>query len=81
MMINMAWKIGLKSQARRLIGSAPGCAGVSGGWYDGDGEAPPELVAPPGAHATTRRTTRIRNPIVPNGIRRRRERVTSRTPR
>ena len=37
MMMNMTWKIGVNSQARRLMGSAPGCAGSRGGC--GVGEA------------------------------------------
>jgi hypothetical protein len=46
----MAWKIGVNSHARRLTGSAPGVAGVSGG--AGVGYAPPGPVAP-GTQATT----------------------------
>src|SRR4029078_11630400 len=50
MMMNITWKIGVNSQARRLTGSAPGVAGVNGG--AGVGDAPPGPVAP-GTHATT----------------------------
>ena len=76
----MIWKIGVNSQARKLIGSAPGWAGVSGGWGVGDATEP-DPPGPPGAHAATTTTMRIRSPIDANGIRRRRERVTSWTPR
>src|SRR4051794_20440298 len=51
MTMNIVWKIGVNSHARRLTGSAPGVAGVSGG--AGVAEAPPGPVAP-GTHATTR---------------------------
>ena len=47
----MAWKIGVNSQARRLIGSAPGWAGVSGGMRasaTGSGRRPTRRATPPG---------------------------------
>ena len=50
----MAWKIGVKSHASRLIGSAPGWAGVSGGCGVGDGAGLPDAPGAPGAaHAAT----------------------------
>ena len=54
MMMNMAWKIGVKSQARRLSGSAPGCGRASAaGWGVGDAAG-----APPDAAAAARRAGR-----------------------
>ena len=57
----MTWKIGVKIQARKLTGSAPGWAGVSGGCGVGDGSGLPDAPGAPGAaHAATTRTTRTR---------------------
>jgi hypothetical protein len=60
MTMNIAWKIGVKSQASRLTGSAPGEAGVSGGW--GVGEAPPAPGAPGTQAATTGMIAKNRRP-------------------
>ncbi len=35
-MMKSTWNSGVKSHARRLTGSAPGCAGRSGGWGEGE---------------------------------------------
>ena len=69
MMMNMTWKIGVNSQARRLIGSAPGCAGWRGGWGVGETCGAPDTPDAPGstgaAHATTTRTTSSSRAIAP----------------
>jgi hypothetical protein len=57
-MMNIAWKIGVNNQDRKLIGSAPGLAPVSGGAGVGDAAGPPG--APGSAQAATRRVTRTR---------------------
>src|SRR6478609_8350983 len=49
--MNIALKIGVNSQARKLIGSAPGWAGSSGGCGVADGCTDPEAAGdPPGTH-------------------------------
>ena len=48
MMMNMTWKIGVNSQARRLIGSAPGCAGWRGGCGVGETCGAPDTPDAPG---------------------------------
>jgi hypothetical protein len=51
-MMNINWKIGVKIQARKLMGSAPGWAGTSG-VGTGVADGAPEPLDPPGAQATT----------------------------
>jgi hypothetical protein len=53
-MMNRNLKMGVNSHARRLIGSAPGWAGSSGGWGDGE-MGLPEASTPalPGTQAAT----------------------------
>ena len=59
-MMNIAWKIGVKIQARKLTGSAPGWAGSSGGIGVAVGAGPEPLGdgAPVPAQAATNRATR-----------------------
>ncbi len=61
--MNIAWKIGVKIQARKLTGSAPGLAGSKGGIGVGIGPEPDALglTVPGAAQAATNSMTRARS--------------------
>jgi len=54
-MMNIAWKIGVNSQAMVLKGSEPGTAGVSGGAGEWDAPGLPPTPPVPGMQAATMR--------------------------
>src|SRR6266540_6328648 len=81
-MMNITWKIGVNRKARKLIGSAPGLAGVSGAWGVAEAEASgppdPEAAGPAaGAQAARTSTTRIRRSTGTTRCSRKRREITS----
>ena len=77
----MTWKIGLNSQARKLSGSALGVAGVSGGCGVGVGAGLPDAPGAAVAQAATTTARSASSRSCPHGRRRRRDGITSGTPR